>query len=74
MRKLDPAIAARIKRYLTDVTLLENPRIRGKGLTGDRAGLWRYREGDYRILVEIVDRELVILAVGVGHRSTIYRD
>ncbi len=72
--KLDRTVAARIKKYLDDITLRDSPRSRGKGLTGDQAGYWRYRVGDYRILVEIHDRELVVLAIGVGHRSAIYRD
>ena len=74
VRKLDRRDAARVKNYLEDITLLDNPRLRGKGLTGDRAELWRYRVGDYRILVEIHDHELIVLAIGVGHRSRIYRD
>lgn len=47
------------------------PRQRGKGLTGDLAGYWRYRIGDWRVVVEIRDEELVIIAIGLGHRSKI---
>jgi len=72
--KLDRTIAARVKSYLEDITLRNNPRSRGKGLTGEQSGYWRYRVGDYRILVEIHDRDLVVLAIGVGHRSRISRD
>lgn len=48
------------------------PRLFGKGLRADLAGLWRYRVGDYRILVQIRDREKVFLVVAVGHRKNIY--
>jgi mRNA interferase RelE/StbE len=72
--KLDRTVAARVKTYLDHITNRDNPRSRGKGLTGDQSGYWRYRVGDYRILVEIHDRELVVLAIEVGHRSMIYRD
>ncbi|WP_431031532.1 type II toxin-antitoxin system RelE family toxin [Plantibacter sp. RU18] len=41
---------------------LEDPRQRGKGLTANRSGYWRYRVGDYRLLAEIRDNELVIIA------------
>ena len=58
-RKLDPPALRRIKAYLDEVCELEDPRARGKGLTGDLAGYWRYRE-------------LVIVAVTMGHRSGVY--
>ncbi len=29
---------------------------RGKGLTANHAGVWRYRAGDYRILAQLIDR------------------
>ncbi len=34
---------------------------------------YRLRAGDYRIIYEVIDRQLVILMVGVGHRREIYR-
>jgi len=34
---------------------------------------YRLRVGDYRVIYDIIDAELVILAVGVGHRREIYR-
>ena len=62
-------IRAWIDKNLQDC---ENPRAHGKGLTANRSGQWRYRIGDYRLLCEIRDNELVILALTVGHRSTVY--
>lgn len=50
----------------------ENPRQRGKALTANRKGQWRYRIGDYRLICEIKDNELIILALSVGHRRNIY--
>ena len=50
----------------------ENPRIHGKPLTANLSGLWRYRIGDYRLLCEINDNNLIILAMSVGHRKQIY--
>ena len=50
----------------------ENPRVRGKGLTANRSGQWRYRIGDYRLICEIQDNKLVILALSIGHRRAIY--
>jgi mRNA interferase RelE/StbE len=34
---------------------------------------YRLRVGDYRIIYEVMDMNLVILVVGVGHRREIYR-
>lgn len=72
VRKLDRTIQKRLLAYLLDVAELSDPRLRGKGLTAGRSGQWRYRVGDYRILVTIDDTALVVLALAVGHRSKIY--
>nr|WP_208382456.1 type II toxin-antitoxin system RelE/ParE family toxin [Microbacterium ulmi] len=71
-RKLDRPVLRRIRAYLDEVCELEDPRSRGTGLSADLAGYWRYRIGDYRVIVEIRDNVLVIVAVGLGHRSEIY--
>jgi len=34
---------------------------------------YRLRVGDYRVIYEIVDGQLIILVVGVGHRREIYQ-
>ena len=34
---------------------------------------YRLRVGDYRVIYDIIDGQLVILVVGVGHRREIYR-
>lgn len=52
---------------------LENPRQLGKALTGQFKGLWRYRIGDYRVIADIRDSELIILALEVGHRKEVYK-
>ncbi len=51
----------------------EDPRAHGKALTGELSDQWRYRIGDYRILCEIHDEEVTILALNVIHRSRAYR-
>ena len=51
----------------------DDPRAHGKPLTSNRAGQWRYRIGDFRLLAKIMDREIVILVLAIGHRSTIYQ-
>lgn len=49
-----------------------DPRRHGKGLTANRSGQWRYRIGDYRLLCQIEDDKLVILALNVGHRREVH--
>ena len=58
-----------IEKHLNNTA---DPRAFGKGLTGNRNGHWRYRIGDYRVIVNIQDENLVILALEVGHRKNIY--
>ena len=52
---------------------LEDTRSRGGALTGNLAGVWRYRVGDYRILCDIKDGRLVILVVDVAHGRDIFK-
>lgn len=72
-KKLDRQTKKIIKAWI-DKNLMdcEDPRIHGKGLTSNRSGQWRYRVGNYRILAEIQDNQLVLVLIDVGHRSKIY--
>lgn len=73
LRKLDAftrkTILTWIKKNLYDT---DNPRQHGKGLTANRAGEWRYRVGNYRILANILDDEIIIEVFAVGHGRDIY--
>ena len=73
-KKLDRYTMRMIKAWIEKhLVNCEDPRIHGKGLTANRSGQWRYRIGDYRIICQINDTELVILALSVGHRNEIYQ-
>ena len=72
LRKLDNSIQRKIISYLDQSSLLQNPKSFGKPLLHDKKGSWRYRVGDYRIICQIIDRELVILTLDIGHRKEIY--
>ena len=74
LRKIDPQISRRIRKVLAAIESLEDPRVRGKALTGPLCGLWRYRVGDYRIVCDLVDSQLVVLVIDIDHRSSIYED
>lgn len=50
-----------------------DPRVHGKALSQNRAGQWRYRVGDYRIIAQIEDNKLIILVIAIGHRREVYK-
>lgn len=74
LRRLDKPVARSVVRYMKSVADLDDPRARGKTLSGPLAGMWRYRVGNYRVVTAIEDSHCVIVAVKVGHRSDVYDD
>lgn len=72
LKKVDRPVSKRIIRYMRDVSALDDPRARGKALTGPLSDLWRYRVGDYRVVCEIRDEAVTIYAIDVDHRSRAY--
>jgi len=54
-------------------SLCDNPRADGCiKLSGQER--FRVRQGNYRIIYEIQDSELIIMVVKVAHRSNVYKD
>lgn len=75
IRKLDKHTQKLIYAWIDkNLQGCENPRQHGKALKENRAGQWRYRIGDYRIICEIHEQEITILVLEVGHRKNIYED
>ena len=73
-KKLDRYTQLMIKSWITKNLIdCEDPRAHGKSLVANKKGLWRYRVGSYRFICEIKDRELIILALSVGHRREVYK-
>ena len=74
LRKLDRQTQRDIFSYCDErIAGTGDPRCFGKALTGPYRGLWRYRLGDYRLICQIKDRELIVLVLAVGHRRDVYR-
>lgn len=72
--RIDRSWQRHILDYLEDnIAPLEDPRSRGKALSGELAGYWRFRIGDYRAICEITDSTVTILVLQIGHRSRVYR-
>jgi len=73
LKKLDKQIQRDILHYLKSrIATDESPRRFGKALLGDKAGLWRYRVKDYRIICLIEDGNLVVLVLKTSHRKVVY--
>ena len=72
LKKIDKTSALKIVDFLDDLTLLDNPREKGKALKGTKKQFWRYRIGTYRVLCNIEDNELIIIATHLGHRKNVY--
>ena len=70
--KLDRPLQKRILEFVDKVEASINPRFSGKALKGNDKE-WRYRVGDYRLVCEIKDQELIVWMVRVGHRREVYR-
>ena len=72
-KKLDRYTQRMVKSWIEKHLVgCDDPRVHGKGLTANRSGQWRYRIGDYRMICLIEDDRLIILALSIGHRSSIY--
>lgn len=66
-REFQRRVIARIE------SLAKNPRPSGAlKLAGEDT--WRVRVGTYRVIYSIIDKQLVVLIVDVGHRREVYRN
>ncbi len=70
VRRLDPAGRRRVQAAID--LLASEPRPPSARRLAGGAGEWRVRTGDFRIIYEIHDSELLVLVVKVGHRRDVY--
>jgi mRNA interferase RelE/StbE len=70
--QLDNVVA---KRVVDKLNWLANnlDKIRPQQLTGELRALYKLREGDYRIIYQIIRKESLIIVHCIGHRRQIYR-
>ena len=71
LTKLDRQVARRIATATE--RLGADPRPPGSRDLAGYPDLWRIRIGDYRVIYTIKDAELIVLALSIAHRSSIYR-
>jgi mRNA interferase RelE/StbE len=72
LARLDKPVGRRMVQRIN--WLAENLNdIRPEALTGDFAGLYKLRVGDYRVIYEVIQKEKSIVIHAIGHRGEIYR-
>lgn len=71
LKTLDKPLQQRITKRLT--RLGDNPRPHGVDKLAGEDNLYRVREGEYRIIYTIQDKELIVLVVKIRHRKEVYR-
>ncbi len=75
LKKLDHQVQREILDFIEKrIGQAEDPRSFGKPLRHGKFGLWRYRLRDYRIICQLQQAKLIVLAVAIGHRSIIFDD
>ncbi len=71
LAKIPQPHRARIVRKID--RLADNPRPRGAIVLEGKSSLYRIRVGDYRIIYQIQDAELLVLVIRIGSRGDVYR-
>ncbi|MEE9166809.1 MAG: type II toxin-antitoxin system RelE/ParE family toxin [Candidatus Neomarinimicrobiota bacterium] len=77
-RRAFKALATIARRFRTRIRkaiegLSEEPWPPGVRKLTDEERLYRIRLGDYRVVYQIQDEDLLVLIVKIGHRKEIYR-
>lgn len=69
IQNLDNVVKKRIKKKIEEYS--KNPFSYAKKLIDSRMGNFRWRIGNYRIIFDIADKNIIILRI--GHRKEIYK-
>mgnify|MGYP003452457174 FL=1 len=72
LRAITPHQRKRLLRGIA--TLQDDPHPPGVRKLVGADNAWRLRVGDYRVIYEIHDDELLVLVVKAAHRRDVYRD
>jgi mRNA interferase RelE/StbE len=70
LRKFDPDVKRRLQAAIELLAVDPRPPAATRLVGG--SGEWRVRTGEYRIVYEIHDNELVVLVLRMGHRREVY--
>jgi mRNA interferase RelE/StbE len=70
-RKLAPEIRRRLAPLID--SLASEPRPKAAAMLSGSQRAYRVRHGDYRIVYELDDDQLLVLVIRIGHRREVYR-
>ena len=75
LKQIDTHIALRIVDKIHENTQLPDPSVRAKALTGNLAGLYRYRVGNYRVVFAVTQDNIIAIytVLTIKHRKNVYR-
>ena len=68
----DPPLAKKLARCFKQLEQTPRRHSNIKRLTGEFAGLYRYRVGDWRVICSIHDRARQVQVLVIAHRSEVY--
>lgn len=73
-KKLPPDVQKRLYVFLKErVARNSEPKQLAEKLTGEFSSYWRFRVGDYRVIVEFHDEIMLVHIISVGHRKHVYK-
>ena len=73
LKNLDHQAGRRIFQALDSIRADPRSHIKEMKRPKGSEPLYKYRIGDYRIIMVLIDEELVVLVVDIGQRKTIYK-
>ena len=72
-RALEKVTGEDRRRVVAGIDQLKTNPAAGGMLKGEFSGPRRIRIGNYRVVYEVLDQQLVVLVIRIGHRRDVYR-
>lgn len=74
LKKMDKGDSRIIMAWISkNLVNCEDPYLQGKSLQGNLKGKWRYRVGNYRLIANIDNDNIIILILIIEHRRDVYK-
>lgn len=73
IKAIDKSIKRIIQKAIEE-KLMVDPLKFGTPLRRNLSGMFKLRVGNYRIIYQIKNKEVLVLVIAVGHRGSIYED
>lgn len=71
LKKIDQTWQKKIIEAIKN-KLIKDP-FQGKRLVGELSPYYRFRVGDYRVIYEVVEQDILITVIKIRHRKDVYR-